>query len=84
MSGYSSDSSDSTEINLSDTSLIAVVNSKVSSYNTETDSNNDASPIQPYQFEPDTELLESGSSEDACEDSESKNNHSDRLSNADW
>ena len=77
MNGFSSDSSDS-----SDTcSSIAVVNSEVSSYNAETDSDDDASPIEPYQFEPSAELLHS-SSEESCEEGEDENDG--RLTNTDW
>ena len=43
---------DSIEMNLSDNSSIAVVNSEVSGYNAEADSDNDVSPTNPYQFEP--------------------------------
>ena len=80
ISGYSSDSSCSTDMNSSDINLIAVVNSKLSSYNTESDSD-DVSPIKPYQFEPSGELLNS-SSEESCEEGDDAND--ERLTNTDW
>ena len=66
-SDYSSDFSDSFEINLSTSSVAA----EASSYTTETaDSDDDAAPIAPYQFEPSTELLDNSSEESGEEGEE--------------
>ena len=68
-SNYSSDSSDSVEMNSSgSTSSVAV---EASSYTTETaDSDDDAAPIVPYQFEPSTESLDNSSEESGEENDE--------------
>ena len=82
MSDCSSDCSDSTEVNSSDdTGSIAVVNSEVSSSDAETDSDNDVSPIEPYQFEPSGGLLDSSSEESS---GEGKAENDERLTNTDW
>ena len=86
VSSYSSDSLDSTGMNWSDTSSstdsIAAVNSEASSYNTETESDDDAAPIKPYQFEPSTELLSSSSEESDEDDKDLERD--ERLANTDW
>ena len=79
MSDYSSDSSDSS-IYSSGTSSVAVINSEVSSYSKETDSDIDVSSIKPYQFEPSTETLDISSEESSEEDNE----NDERLTNMDW
>ena len=83
VSSYSSYFLDSTGINWSDmpssTGSIAAVNSEPSGYNTETESDDDAAPIKPYQFEPSTELFSSSSEESDEDDKESD----ERLANTD-
>ena len=74
---YSSDSLDSS-MNLSDTSLVAAINSEASSYSEETDSDIDIS-IQQYQFEPSTGTLDISSEESSKED----NRSDERLANMD-
>ena len=69
-SDYLSDFSDSFEINLSDSATSSVA-AEASSYTMETaDSDNDAAPIAPYQFEPSTELLDNSSEESGEEGEE--------------
>lgn len=83
ISSYSSDYSDSIDMNSSDTSSLAVPNSELSSYNEETDSDDDVSPIKPYQFEPTTELFDC-SSEEPCESEDEASENDERLTNTDW
>ena len=69
-SDYSSDFSDSVKRNSSD-STTSSVTAEASGYTTETaDSDDDAVPIAPYQFEPSTELLDNSSEESGKEGEE--------------
>ena len=54
-------------MNLSNTSLIAAVNSEASSYREKTDSDIDASSIKLYQLEPSTGTLDISSEESSEE-----------------
>ena len=57
-------------MNLSDSATSSVA-AEASSYTTETaDSDDDAAPIAPYQFEPSTELLDNSSEESGEEGEE--------------
>ena len=81
ISGYSSDSSDSSiEMDSSDTSSVAVINTEASSCSKETDSDINISFITLYQYEPSTRTLDVSS-----EESTGENNENDkRLSNMNW
>ena len=70
-SNNSSDySRDSIEMNSSDSATSSVA-AEASSYTTETaDSDDDAAPIAPYQFEPSTELLDNSTEESGEEGEE--------------
>ena len=81
ISGNSSNSSDSSiEMDLSDTSSVAAINTEASSCNEETDSDIDVSFIKPYQYEPSTGTLNISSEESSGEDDE----NDERLSNMNW
>ena len=76
--GYLSDSSDSTiEMESSDSSSVAAINSSCSE---ETDSDMDVSSIIPYQHEPTMGKLNISSEESSEEDDENDG----RLDNMDW
>ena len=76
--GYLSDFSNSTiEMDSSDSSSVAVINS---SCNEETDSDMDVSSIIPYQHEPTTGKLVISSEESSEEDNENDG----RVDNMDW
>ena len=78
ISSYSSNSLDSSiEMDSSDTSSVAAINTEPSSCSKETDSDIDISFIKPYQYEPSTGILDISSEESSAEDDE----NNERLSN---
>ena len=81
ISGYSSDSSDSSiEMDLSDTSSVAAINTEASSCSEETDSDINISFIKLYQYKPSTGTLDISSEELTGENVENDK----RLSNMNW
>ena len=81
ISGYSSNSSDSSiEMDSSDTSSVAAINTEASSCSEETESDIDVSFIKPHQYEPSTETLNIFSKESSGEDDE----NNETLSNMNW
>ena len=81
MSGYSSDSSDSSiEMDSSDTISVAAINTEASSCSEETDSDINISFIKLYQYEPSTGTLDISSEELTGENDENDK----RLSNMNW
>ena len=81
VSSYSSDSLDSSiEMDSSDTSSVAAINTEASSCSEETDSDINVSFIKLYQYEPSTGTLDVSSEESSGEDDENY----ERLSNMNW
>ena len=81
ISGYSSDSSDSSiEMDSSDTSSVAAINTEASSCSEETDSDINISFIKLYQYKPSTGTLDISSEELTGENVENDK----RLSNMKW
>ena len=81
ISGYSSDSSDSSiEMDSSDKSSVAVINTETSSCSEETDSDINISFITLYQYKPSTRTLDVSSEKSTGENDENDK----RLSNMNW
>ena len=79
--GYSSYSSDSSrEMDSSDTSSVAAINTETFSCSEETDSDINISFIKLYQYEPSTGTLDISSEESTGENDENDK----RLSNINW